>query len=198
MARPRGTGGKAKPLTREEIKRIDLCLTGTIHEHRNRLLLYLGLGSGMRVAELAQLTVGDVAPFGRVVSQVVLEKHSTKSKRSRTVYLSIQAMSYIKKYLVLFDDVSDKTPLFASQKRQGSPLTANATVKVLGRMFEAAGVEAASSHSLRRTHANELRRLGVDLKIIQEQLGHASLALTERYFDVDPVEKEAALARLKF
>ena len=71
-------------------------------------------------------------------------------------------------------------------------------MKILARMFEQAAVDGASSHSMRRTHANNLRRSGADLKIIQEQLGHSSLAITERYFDVDPLEKRAALAKLRF
>ena len=56
----------------------------------------------------------------------------------------------------------------------------------------------ASSHSLRRTHANTLRRTGVDLKVIQEQLGHSSLAVTERYFEVDPIEQQRAIEQLRF
>lgn len=198
MTRPKGTGGKARALTRDEIRRIDKCLTGTTHEQRNRLLLYLGLGSGLRIAEMIQLTVGDVAPFGGVVDQVLLEKHSTKSRRSRTVHLSPQAVHYLKNYLEHLGDVSASSPMFPSQKHPLKALTPNAAVKVLTRMFAAAAVAGTSSHSLRRTHANELRRTGADLKLIQEQLGHASLATTERYFEVDPLEKQAALAKLKF
>jgi site-specific recombinase XerD len=56
----------------------------------------------------------------------------------------------------------------------------------------------ASSHSLRRTHANTLRRNGADLMIIKEQLGHASLAITQRYFETDPMEVQAAVDTLKF
>ena len=83
----------------------------------------------------------------------------------------------------------------SSAAENGSLLTRR---RSLGGMFKAAGVANASSHSLRRTHANELRRTGADLKLIQEQLGHRSLATTERYFDVDPLEKAAAMAKLRF
>ena len=80
-------------------------------------------------------------------------------------------------------------------ERYGDP---NNAIKVLKRMFVAAGVAGASSHSLRRTHANTLRRRGVDMMIIKEQLGHSSLATTQRYFDVDPAEARAAIAPLRF
>ena len=72
-------------------------------------------------------------------------------------------------------------------------MTNTNAIMTLKRMFAVAGVEHASSHSPRRMHANTLRRNGVDLKVIQEQLGHSSLAVTERYFDVDPLEQQRAI-----
>lgn len=68
----------------------------------------------------------------------------------------------------------------------------------LDKMFLDAGVANASSHSLRRTHANTLRRNGADLMIIKEQLGHSSLAITRRYLIADPVEVQNAVDQLKF
>lgn len=214
MTRPKGSGGKAKPLTHDEIKRIDKCLTGTLNEERDRLLLYLGLGSGMRIGELTQLTVGDVAPYGKVLDEILLQKQATKEGRARRVYLAPQAVQALKHYLEHLKTISRikrlilaesddgcipaRVPLFWSQKRPLLPLSANTGAKVMARLFKLAAVSGASSHSLRRTHANALRRAGVDLKVIQEQLGHASLAITERYFEVDPLEKRAAVARLRF
>ena len=211
MPRPTGSGGKAKALSREEVQRVDRCLSGTTTEHRDRLLLYLGLGSGMRIGGLTQITVGQVAPFGQVVDQITLSKQATKEGRSRVVYLSPQAIQQIKAYLAYLPTTGRVSrlieregalpltlPLFWSTKRPFKALSPNAGVKILARMFEQAAVHGASSHSMRRTHANNLRRSGADLKIIQEQLGHSSLAITERYFDVDPLEKRAALAKLRF
>ena len=62
--RPIGTGGKSAALTSDDIHRVDRCLTGTTHELRNRALLYFGLGTGMRIAELVGLTVGDESCAG--------------------------------------------------------------------------------------------------------------------------------------
>jgi len=198
QGRPIGSGGQAKELSDDEIKRIDKCLTGTFFEHRNRALFYLGLRSGMRISELCGLTVGDVRDsLGEVLEEVVLEKHSTKSKKSRTVYLSSQAQKTLQLYFEKPPKNRLETfPLFPN--RRGKSLTANAAVTVLKKMFDQAGIKHASSHSRRRTHANALRRRGVDLKIIQEQLGHSSLATTERYFQVDPLEAKLAVKGLKF
>ena len=204
VGRPLGSGGQAKELTKEEIKRINLCLTGTSHEHRNRALFFLGLGSGMRIAEMCQLRISDVSRFDlkkekiELYSSLVLERHSTKSKKSRMVYLSKQACQAVKDYLEFRQAKDESSPLFPSQMNRKEALKANTAILTLSKMFKTAGVRHASSHSLRRSHANALRRRGVDLKIIQEQLGHSSLATTERYFKVDPVETKKAVENLKF
>lgn len=197
MARPIGSGGQAKNLTPDEIKRVDKMLTGTTHELRNRALLYLGLGGGFRIAEMVGLKVVDVKN-GKVRDHVVLDGTRTKNGRSRTVFLSEQAQAHLKKYLDSRADLQPEQPLFPSQKDRNKPITANAAVQMLANIFKASGIDHASSHSMRRTHANSLRRNGVDLKIIKEQLGHSSLAVTDRYFSVDPVEAAQAVAGLRF
>jgi integrase/recombinase XerD len=152
----------------------------------------------MRVSELCALRIGDVAPLGKVLRQIVLEKHSTKSRRSRTVHLSRQAVTHLRTYLEERSAVALDAPLFPRKSRPNEPLSPNSGGYILRTIFKRAGVIQASSHSLRRTHANMLRRNGADLKIIQEQLGHSSLATTERYFVVDPLEKSRAVDKLWF
>jgi integrase/recombinase XerD len=51
---------------------------------------------------------------------------------------------------------------------------------------------------MRRTFANRLRRSGVDMKTIQELLGHASLGTTQQYFSVTDEEKREAVMSLEF
>ena len=196
--RPKGTGGKAEVLKPEEIKRIDKLLDGSRNELRDRALFYLGLGTGMRISEILSLMVRDVSPDGvHVLSRIVLEKHSTKSCSSRTVSVSKQAIEYLKAYLKSWTPVPDD-PLFPSIQYPMQPMSCTAAIMRLKRMFKSAGIAHASSHSMRRTHANTLRRNGVDLKIIKEQLGHSSLAITDRYFTVDPIDQDQAIENLKF
>jgi len=202
MGRPKGTGGQARELARKEIARIDKCLTGTTHEHRNRALIYLGLGSGMRISEMVGLTISSICPVQDILPAVILEKHSTKSKRSRTVALSKQAQWAVQKYLNtrFHNTLPDRRRslwLFPG-RTYNKPLSPSSAVRLVKQVFGLAGIVGASSHSLRRTHANTLRRAGVDLKIIQDQLGHGSLATTEKYFRVDPLEQLEVVGRLKF
>lgn len=197
--RPKGTGGKAQRLSSDEVRRIDKCLTGTRHEIRNRALLYIGLGSGMRIGELVSLRVKDVAPYGKVLNRIVLEKHRTKDKESREIDLSPQAVAHLRTWLSSrYPLPSPDAPVFPSQKNPGKPMNRTWAIQMLSKMFKDAGVANASSHSLRRTHIDELRRTGADMNIIREQVGHSSLSTTQAYFEVDPAEKEKAVGKLKF
>lgn len=197
MPRPKGTGGQAKALSSEEIRQIDRQFSGP-YEIRNRALFYWGLGTGMRISEIVSLRLRDVAPFGEVLSQVILEKHSTKGKKSRTVYVSQQARKAMDHYLRSRGDL-DKLNLnqFVFIGKRG-PLTAKGAANVMLEAFRAANIPNATSHSLRRTHANTLRRKGIDLRIIQMQLGHSRLTTTAQYLSIDPIEMTQAVEDLYF
>ena len=140
----------------------------------------LAVGSGMRISELIGLKLSQVAnKDGKPLSNILLEKHSTKSKRSRRCYVSKQAQKHLQDYLAtLPSQIVRNAPLFPSQK--GGHMTANSGVRLVDTLFKLAGINNATSHSLRKTHANTLRRNGCDLLIIQQQLGHSSLAITQR------------------
>ena len=200
--RPTGTGGKAKDLTTDEVRRIVKCLAGTRHELRDLALFHLGLGTGCRIGELAQLRVGDVANAqGKVLAELRLEKHSTKSKRSRTVFLSEQAQAHLQRHVDALREqerAQPGAPVFAGQRRPTDPMSANVATNVIARIFRRAGVQGASSHSLRRTFANTLLRQGADLYLIKELLGHSSLTTTAEYFQVDPLRAATMVGALKF
>lgn len=193
--RPKGTGGQSKALTPDEIRRIDLEFSGP-YETRNRAIFFWGLGTGMRISEIVGLRLKDVAPHGKVLSEIVLEKHSTKGKKSRTVYVSKQAQTTLDHYLRERGDLDNLEACVFQGKR--GPLTPKGAARMLNGVFRDAGVCNATSHSLRRTHANTLRRKGVDLRIIQKQLGHSRLSTTAAYLAVDPEEMTKAVEDLRF
>lgn len=204
--RPKGTGGRARELLPEEVKRIIRCSVGQRNEHRNRTLFLLGLGSGMRIGEIVGLTVGDVYPYGDVLPSITLEKHSTKSGKSREVYLSGQARKELQDWLENHHpqrfrdpDFFLEAPLFPSNRRGWtehlSSTTGNRAIKT---MFERAGISGASSHSMRRSHGCALLESGASLPLIQEQFGHSSLQVTGRYLGVRATQKAKVLDKLKF
>ena len=198
MSRPIGSGGKAKELNKQEIERISICLTGSTHELRNRALFYFCLASGVRVGEAVGLKIKDVKPNGKLLDQVVLEKHSCKSGKSRTIFISKQGLDHLKRYLDSRKTLSADDPLFPTQKKPHEPMGSNVAAQLMAKIFKRAGIENASSHSCRRSFANAMRRNSVDMEIIRQQLGHSSLSITSAYFNVDSIEAQRAVDNLRF
>lgn len=170
-------------------------------------LLHTGLGTGMRCGEILHLTIGDVVhrfePDGTPVirSKIGLSHRITKSRRSRIVDITPQAQKHLAnwvKYLVSERKFGDKNFLFFVRRNPREPLTIAAAHSMFRAWGRRAGLERLSTHSMRRTHATFLMRLGADMKIIKEQLGHSSLAYTDIYLSVDPAEKQRQVARLEF
>jgi len=203
--RPVGGGGQAKILTSAEITRVDKCLKGMRHEHRNRALFYLQLATGMRVGVLAALNVGTVLHRRTIRREFNLGTAHTKYCRPRTIYLEHpKAREALLTYLrERREDLAFKStePLFVGQKPNAAGsyrMSANTLAHLFSELYASAGVVGASSHSGRRWFITELARGGVHPRIIQQRAGHTSLATAQRYIKVTPDQERRALRVIKF
>jgi integrase/recombinase XerC len=147
---------------------------------RDRALVELLYGAGLRVSELAGLDVGDLDPARGDVR--VLGKGGTE----RIVPLPREARRALEAYLARRAAGRDAaTPLFtALRARDGGParLGVRDVRRVLRRRARQAGVEGrVHPHRLRHSYATHLLDMGADLREIQELLGHKSLSTTEKY-----------------
>lgn len=186
--RPTGSGsGPARPLTADEIERLTAATS-----LRDRALVWLCLGGGLRVGEACSLLIGHCASDG----SILIERSRAKSKKSRRVYLSGQALIHFQNWLATRPNAEPSQPVFPSRKGQGC-MTACWASRLVDGLMGAAGVFGASSHSLRRSHANGLRRQGTDIMVISHQLGHASIEVTGRYLQLSPAEHKEQVERLK-
>jgi integrase/recombinase XerC len=152
---------------------------------RDRAMLELMYATGVRVAELTTLNVGDVD----FRNQLVLV--TGKRRKQRIVPFGDPAGAAIRSYL----DVRDRFLLNAPvSKRDEEALFLNyqgtrITTRSVGRMVEkyiriCAGMHNISPHALRHSFATHLLDSGADLRDIQELLGHARLSTTQVYTHV--------------
>lgn len=181
---------QARPLLSHEIAR--LLTTCTM---RNRALMWCCLGGGLRAAESAALRVGDVGQDG------ALEVHTAKGGEPRRVYLTGQALEAVMQWRATLEFKGALDPLFPSRKkRNGRPqaISGAAAVDLMKLLMEQAGVSNASSHSLRRTHAQRLEESGSNPRIIQRQLGHKQLTTTEVYLAAYPPNYRETIRELEF
>lgn len=169
---------QARPLQGYEIQR----LTNGCSP-RDTALVWCCLGAGLRAAEAAALLVGDLGQDGSV-----LVRHG-KGDKARIVYLTGQAMEAVNQHRVTLEHRRETDPLFPSRKRRAgkpTPMLATSAVNLIKALMEQRGISNASSHSLRRTHAQGLEAQGASVRVIQVQLGHESVATTERYLAKSP------------
>jgi len=164
-------------------KLIDLPDLTTIKGLRDRAILAMLLGCGLRRSELAGLTVGDIEQRdGRWVILDLQGKHN----RTRTVPIPAFAKSAL-------DDYLHKTGIGAGvifrgmrkgDKLRRTGMTPEAVWTIVTQYGDLLGVKV-RPHDLRRTFSKLSRRAGADLTQIQFTLGHESVKTTEIYVAED-------------
>ena len=175
--------GQASVLTDTEIRRVLRIIETTRHTERNRLAFVLSIYSGLRVGEIAALTVGDVATVnGDVRREIKLGAHQTKGSKGRTVILSDRVRKEIGSFLKTQPKRDQSAPLIASQRnnRRFTKVTLSMLFKEI---YETSGIRT-SSHSGRRTFATRLNARGVGMRTIQRLMGHKNIGTTALYCDV--------------
>ena len=185
---------KAKVLTKDEVRRVLRIAETGAHGQRDKLALALSIMGGMRVGEIAALTIADVRGLdGRAVDIIHLAKHQTKGHRSRRVFLGDELRKIINGFLSYSTSAPDTAPLIASSRtrRHMSNVTLSMRIKSI---YRAAGIDT-SSHAGRRTFATRKNELGIGMATIQQLMGHSSIQTTAIYCAVsDEQLKNAANA----
>ena len=145
---------------------------------RDAAVLALLYGSGLRISEALGLQRAD---FGSRDTVTV----TGKGRKERMVPVLPQVAKLIADYVALCPyDLPADGPLFVGAK--GGPLSPRVVQLSMARLRGALGLaETATPHALRHSFATHLLARGGDLRSIQELLGHASLATTQIYTEVD-------------
>jgi site-specific recombinase XerD len=165
---------------------------------REYLIVHLGLSTGLRVGEMANLRCGDVFVENGMSSLLV---RRGKGGKPRTVRFNGELREHLVRYFrwkgEIGESVAGEAPLLMSEKTEGF-MTTRAIQKAFKRCTARAGLSLHYSvHSLRHTYACHLYKAsGWNLRLVQKQLGHASIATTQVYADVMEPDTQRALERL--
>jgi site-specific recombinase XerD len=164
--------------TADEVRQlIEACSNRAPTGIRNRALIVAMYRGGLRAGETLALRPKDVDTAAGTLTVL----HG-KGDRRRVVGLDPGAMAIVSRWLEARHTLgfNGHTALFCTL--QGKPLKSSYVRTLLPRLAEKAHVEKrVHPHGLRHTHAYELMMEGVPVPIIQQQLGHTSLATTDRY-----------------
>ena len=182
---------QAKTLKPAELRQVlGYIATSTKHAARNRTMLLMTHWAGLRVGEVAALTIGDVVNAdGTVKEEVRLSAEQTKGNRARTVYLGSKIRRELGQYLATINTANKLKPLFYTQKRAG--FNANTLTQHFFHLYRAAGIQA-SSHSGRRSYLTGLADRGISIHILKSLAGHRSIATTAKYLYSSPTQLKAA------
>ena len=190
---PRLWKGLPEVLSVEEVSRLLKGVPGrTPKGIRDRAILELLYASGLRVSEAAHLKLTDLnvqAGFLRCLG---------KGGRERVVPVGRHALNWIQRYLARARDrvkiKSDAKEIFLN--RFGAPLSRQSIWILLKGYAAAAGIKKPiTPHTLRHSFATHLLERGADLRVVQELLGHATIATTQIYTHVDRARLKAIHAK---
>lgn len=149
------------------------------NKERDYCILTLFLNCGLRISELAGLDLSDL----RADSIRVLGKGG----KERVVYLNDACVAAINDYLLVRRSVNalDRRALFLSTRR--TRITKSTIHSLVKNHLAAAGLDSSkySAHKLRHTAATLMLRNGVDIRTLQELLGHEHLNTTQIYTHVE-------------
>lgn len=179
---PRLKKGLPRPVTPDDAVNIADLIDGTAAEDwigaRDRAVLLLMYGSGLRIAEALSLRASDV-PLGETL---MVTGKGGKQRVVPILPITREAVAAYAKscpYPLGSDDL-----LFRGAK--GGPLSPGMVQKAMAKARMALGLpETATPHAMRHSFATHLLGAGADLRSLQELLGHASLGSTQIYTKVD-------------
>ena len=178
-------------LTLDEVNRMMAAIDLSSNEgHRNRAMMEMLYGSGLRVSELVNLPL----------SKIYLHEHymliEGKGSKQRLVPISPVAEEWFGYWLQERASWPYKPEFkdYAFVNRYGRPLTRAMVFTIVRRLCEKAGItKTVSPHTLRHSFATHLLQNGADLRVIQQLLGHEDLATTEIYTHLDVQDLRKAI-----
>ena len=142
---------------------------------RDRAMVALMLGSGLRIGSTVDLDAGDVD-----LANGVLTARCVKRDRVQRVYFGAEARAELQR---LIAGLPGPGPLFRAPN--GERLTVRQACRRITAWLDRGGIHDASPHSLRHTFATRLLARTGDLFLVQRALGHRSIASTVVYLQID-------------
>ena len=180
IERPKLRKSLPKTLSMEDVDNLLDIKLETPFDYRNKAMLELIYGCGLRISELINLEINDIDEincFIRILG---------KGNKEREVPVGEYALYYLKEYISRRNLLLKNKPcnkLFLNNHGQG--MTRQGFFKNLKQLLKEKGLnEEISPHTLRHSFATHLLNRGADLRSIQEMLGHSDISTTKIYTKV--------------
>ena len=186
---PKADNKVIEPLSSSEVSSLlNQCSKNTVLDVRNRAIVSMFLDCGLRISELAGLTINDI---DLEIGLITIRKG--KGGKQRTVGMGLKALQSLRKYVIYYrNNESDKVFI----NRCGQPLEVRGIKILVKRLGQKVNIKV-HPHKLRHTFAISYLRNGGDVFSLQYLLGHSNLQMTQRYLQSLNAD-DAANAHRKF
>jgi len=184
---------QAKSLTTADIDKVLRYIAQNRNAERNKLMFLLTTLAGLRVSEVAQLTLADVRNAdGSIKCEIFLSAERVKHNHARTVFVNQRLQQELAQYIGTRTWISSAQPLFTTLRGVTRAFTANTLTQHFHYLYRKAKVFGASSHSGRRTFLTALAGQGISVFVLASLAGHKNISTTQRYVTVnDDVKRRA-------
>jgi len=187
LARVRVRQGVPKALSRDQAHAV--LRAARVQGAQVEAIVAVMLYAGLRNSEARHLTWQALEGDARWI------RFTGKGSKERVVPLHRRARGALARW---YPDCPHDRLVFPSPTYQDRPVTSETLSRWVAAVGHRAGVPGLTPHVARHSYATRLVELGVDLRTVQEALGHASLATTQVYTRVRPERLTAAVASLDF
>jgi len=158
-------------LSRLEIEQI----INSVQNTKHKLLLSLSYSSGLRVSEVVALKVKDVC-----LPELTIQIRQAKGRKDRISVLSEKLTGDMQQIIATKDQTA-----YVFESERGGKLTTRTAQKIFENALKKSGIKKdATFHSLRHSFATHLLENGVDVRYVQELLGHQNIRTTQIYTHV--------------
>ena len=158
-------------LSKKEVEKI----AEKVSNPKHKLMILLAYSGGLRVSEVVNLRVQDIN-----LGENTIHLKNTKGKKDRITILSEKLKSPLTSLIW-----GKKANNYVFESERGGKLTTATPQKAFQKALKKAGIKKpATFHSLRHSFATHLLENGVDVRYVQELLGHQSIRTTQRYTKV--------------
>ncbi|TSC93228.1 MAG: putative integrase [Candidatus Berkelbacteria bacterium Licking1014_7] len=158
-------------LSRKEISQI----IRSIKNKKHQLLIELSYGGGLRVSETINLKVNDID-----LEELTIHIKQSKGQKDRITLLSKKIVEDLAKLILLKNNNA-----YVFESERGGKLSTRTLQKVFSNALDKSGIKkSATFHSLRHSFATHLLENGVDIRYVQELLGHTNIRTTQIYTHV--------------
>lgn len=177
IGRPKLVKKLPNVLTVEEVNLLLNIETVTPFDYRNKCMLELLYGTGLRISELVNLTMNDIDTINCTVRCI------GKGNKERIVPINNYVINAVNDYIsqrpIL---LKNKTTNELFLNNSGNKISREGFFKILKKILLEKGLnQNISPHALRHSFATHLLEYGADLRVIQEMLGHSDISTTRIY-----------------